>query len=86
MDIKGVTNNFFPISSGTQKSSKAKKESSVKSDKFEISNEARVLQTTGANNVKDLSAVQQKIADKYYDQPEVIAKTADAVLAEIAKQ
>lgn len=86
MNVKGITNSFYPVSAGQKKSTKVQNEDAPKSDKFEISSEARVLQTKGSDNVKDLSAVQQKIDDKYYDRPEVIAQTADAILKEITKQ
>gem|GEM_PF-1173441 len=79
MEVKGISNNGYAAYQETQKTSNnSNKEEEKKSDKIEISNAARVLQS----NPKDLTEIQRKISEGFYNNDKVIEKTVDAILKE----
>lgn len=81
MEIQGISNsNYIPVHEpkNVQEIPKENIESSKKSDKLEISNEARILQSNESQ--KDLAAIQEKIQNNFYNSDEVINKTASAIL------
>lgn len=81
MEIQGISNsNYIPVheTKNVQDIPKENIESSKKSDKLEISNEARILQSNESQ--KDLAAIQEKIQNNFYNSDEVINKTASAIL------
>ncbi|MGE5363035.1 MAG: hypothetical protein ACM3SM_02810 [Bacteroidota bacterium] len=81
MEIQGISNsNYIPAheTKNVQEIPKENIESSKKSDKLEISNEARILQSNESQ--KDLAAIQEKIQNNFYNSDEVINKTASAIL------
>lgn len=79
LEVKGISNNGYAAYQETQKTSNnSNKEEEKKSDKIEISNAARVLQS----NPKDLTEIQRKISEGFYNNDKVIEKTVDAILKE----
>lgn len=81
MEIKGVSNNNILPLHETIKQNVVQSDIKKKSDKLEISNEARVLQTTNKN--KDLTLIQARIKSNYYNSDEVISHTANAILRQM---
>lgn len=85
MDIKNVGNNINPIKTAYNKSANQtpKNAESKPSDKLEISNAARDLQTKNVSS-KDLEAIRQKIDSNFYNSEEVMVKVAEAILKDMA--
>lgn len=80
LDVKGISNNNYPAFQETQKTvTNYNKEEDKKSDKIEISNAARKLQS----GPKDLTEIQRKISEGFYNSNKVIEKIADAILKEL---
>ncbi len=86
MDIKGLGNNFNQIRDAYNKQKIEKKLSASKpgSDKIEISDAARTIQTS-ASEMKNIEVIKSRIDSNYYNSDEVINKVADALLSELKK-
>lgn len=81
LEIKGISNNYFP-SQETRKTQTVPAENVKKQDKLEISSEAKILQAN-KTTTKDLSQIQQKVKDNFYNSNEVINATAQAILKDL---
>ncbi|HEX2869585.1 MAG TPA: hypothetical protein VHO03_21250 [Ignavibacteriales bacterium] len=81
LEIKGISNNYFPVQD-TRKTQTVPAENTKKQDKLEISSEAKILQAKNITT-KDLSQVQQRVKDNFYNSSEVINTTAQAILREL---
>lgn len=82
LEIKGIGNNNYIPLQDIKKVQTPPVEVETKQDKLEISNEAKVLQSNN-DNTKDLSVIQQRIKDNFYNSDEVINATANAILKQI---
>ena len=80
MNVQGVGPKFF-VDDEKAKILHNKSGENPKKDKIEISEEAKSLQSNPA--LKDLSEIKKRIAAKFYDTQEVIAKVAEKMLKEI---
>lgn len=78
LEIKGISNNGYSHLPEAQKTSNNTSKDEKKSDKIEISSAARNLQ--GMN--KDLSEIQRKVSEGFYNSDKVIEKTVEALLKE----
>lgn len=82
LEIKGISNNYIPLQDLRTSQPAAQAENEKKSDKLEISSEARILQAQNGKSTKDLALIQQRIKDNFYNSDEVINSTASAILKE----
>jgi len=83
LDIKGITNNsYVPPLRNVRKTNVQSSGTEIKQDKFEISNEAKILQAK-SENVKDLSKIQQNIKNNVYNSDKVIEATVDGIMKEL---
>ncbi len=84
MDIKGLGNNINPIRDAYNRQKIEKKLADAKpgSDKLEISDAARVKQSSSAE-LKNVEVIKERINSNYYNSDEVINKVADAILSEL---
>lgn len=86
MDIKGIGNNYSKYTELYKKQENAgSKEAQQKTDKLELSDAAKKLQSQGIQ-AKDLSAINSKIESGYYNTDEVINKVADEIIKELSKK
>lgn len=86
MDIKGLGNNLNQMRDAYNRQKIEKKLAASKpgSDKIEISDAARVIQTS-ASELKNIDVIKSRIDSNYYNSDEVINKVADALLSELKK-
>ncbi|MDP4174349.1 MAG: hypothetical protein Q8933_10300 [Bacteroidota bacterium] len=82
MEIKGIGNHSYIPLQDIKKVQTPPAEVEKKQDKLEISNEAKVLQSNN-EKTKDLSVIQQRIKDNFYNTDQVVSATADAILKQI---
>jgi negative regulator of flagellin synthesis FlgM len=84
VDIKGLGNNINPIRDAYNRQKIEKKLADAKpgSDKLEISDAARVIQSSSAE-MKNVEVIKERINSNYYNSDEVINKVADAILSEL---
>jgi negative regulator of flagellin synthesis FlgM len=80
MEIKGITPK--PIIVDETKNNKSVKKEVQKKDSLEISKEAKELQQK-SEQVKDLSAIKERIKSGFYNTDEVLNKVADRILKEL---
>uniref|UniRef100_A0A832DK06 Anti-sigma-28 factor FlgM C-terminal domain-containing protein n=1 Tax=Ignavibacterium album TaxID=591197 RepID=A0A832DK06_9BACT len=80
MEIKGITPK--PIIVDETKNNKSVKKEIQKKDSLEISKEAKELQQR-SEQVKDLSAIKERIKSGFYNTDEVLNKVADRILKEL---
>lgn len=80
MEIKGITPR--PIIVDETKNNKSIKKEVQKKDSLEISKEAKELQQK-SEQVKDLSAIKERIKSGFYNTDEVLNKVADRILKEL---
>ncbi|WP_290663148.1 flagellar biosynthesis anti-sigma factor FlgM [Ignavibacterium sp.] len=80
MEIKGITPK--PIIVDETKNNKSIKKEVQKKDSLEISKEAKELQQK-SEQVKDLSAIKERIKTGFYNTDEVLNKVADRILKEL---
>jgi negative regulator of flagellin synthesis FlgM len=80
MEIKGITPK--PIIVDETKNNKSVKKEVQKKDSLEISKEAKELQQK-SEQVKDLSAIKERIKTGFYNTDEVLNKVADRILKEL---
>jgi len=80
MEIKGITPK--PIIVDETKNNKSIKKEVQKKDSLEISKEAKELQQK-SEQVKDLSAIKERIKSGFYNTDEVLNKVADRILKEL---
>lgn len=87
MDIKGIGNNNYGSYNELYKKQETDSQTTTNSstDKIEISQEAKLLQSSGASQ-EDVSKIREKIDSGFYNQTEVISKVADNILKEIAPE
>lgn len=87
MEIKGVSNKTLPLNEIVKQNSvpNMNSNSARKSDKLEISDEGRKMQTKSIES-KDIAVIQEKIRNNFYDSLKVLDKTADAILQELKSQ
>ena len=83
MTIKPVAGNIFvgKVNSEKTKETAEKNESRIK-DKLELSEEAKNIQKSSAENSK-LDKIKERINSNYYNSEEVINKVAENILKEI---
>lgn len=93
MEIRDISGNYSPLRDqsvnnndpGVNAQSVNKNETGNGKDKIQISGEARKLQ--GKNlETKNLSAIQDKITNNFYNSAEVINYTAAEILKEFGKK
>lgn len=87
MNIKSVTNsgNTFPAGEPVSKSKEVKENvSQSQVDKLELSAAAKKIQKNSAETNK-LEEIKEKIANKFYDNDDVINHVANAILKDIKK-
>lgn len=82
MEIKGIGNNNYIPLQDIKKVQTPASEIEKKQDKLEISNEAKIMQAKN-ESTKDLSLIQQKIQNKFYESDQVLNSTADAILKQM---
>lgn len=92
MEIRDILSNYPPLKDqpvNNEQSANAqsvnKNEAGSAKDKIQISDEARKLQGKNLES-KNLSAIQEKIKNNFYDSPEVISYTASEILKEFGKK
>lgn len=78
LEIKGISNSGYSHLQETQKTSNNTSKEEKKSDKIEISSAARNMQ----GMTKDLSEIQKKVSEGFYNSENVIEKTVEALLKE----
>ncbi len=81
MEIKGISNNQY-FSQEVNKPKVEQENQNPAKDKLEISEEAKLLQSKKVED-PNLDAIREKIANKFYDTPEVLNKVAEKILEEI---
>lgn len=84
MDIKGLGNNLNQVRDAYNRQKIEKKLNASKpgSDKLEISDAARIIQTSGSE-LKNIEVIKDRIDSNYYNSDEVVKKVADAILSEL---
>ncbi|BDQ02880.1 flagellar biosynthesis anti-sigma factor FlgM [Ignavibacterium sp.] len=80
MEIKGITPKTIIVDES--KNNKSVKKEVQKKDSLEISKEAKELQQK-SEQIKDLSAIREKIKSGFYNTDEVLNKVADRILKEL---
>ncbi len=80
MEIKGILPKTIIVDES--KNNKSVKKEVQKKDSLEISKEAKELQQK-SEQIKDLSAIRQKIKSGFYNSDEVLSKVADRILKEL---
>ncbi|MEP0859889.1 MAG: flagellar biosynthesis anti-sigma factor FlgM [Ignavibacterium sp.] len=80
MEIKGITPKTIIVDES--KNNKSVKKEVQKKDSLEISKEAKELQQK-SEQIKDLSAIREKIKSGFYNTDEVLIKVADRILKEL---
>lgn len=80
MEIKGITPK--PIIVDETKNNKSIKKEVQKKDSLEISKEAKELHQK-SEQLKDLSAIKERIKTGFYNSDEVLDKVADRILKEL---
>lgn len=80
MEIKGITTK--PIIVDETKNNKSVKKEAQKKDSLEISKEAKELHHK-SEQLKDLSAIKDRIKTGFYNSDEVLDKVADRILKEL---
>lgn len=80
MEIKGITPKTFIVDES--KNTKATKKEAQKKDSLEISKEAKELLMKN-EQVKDFSAIKEKIKSGFYNSDEVLSKVAERILKEL---
>lgn len=82
MDIKAITNSlYFPKEINGKKSEAASEEKNK--DKFVISNEAKLLQTSSLDS-RRLFEIRSRLDNKFYDKQDVVDQVASSILKEIS--
>ena len=84
MSVREVSGDGIPV--GPLKPKKSKAEEPAKSspkDTIEVSGEAKSLFEAG--QVQRFEEIRQRLANGYYNSPEVAAKVVDALLADLKK-
>jgi hypothetical protein len=94
MEIRDILNSYSPLNNDQSVNNNSpvannnqavnKNESAVSKDKIQISDEARKLQGSSSSATKDLTVIQEKIKNNFYNSPEVINHTATEILKEFA--
>ncbi len=82
MKINPISNLNFIQNTQKGKAAEPKEENQVSKDKIEISSEAKIKHQEKMESEK-LEAIQNKIANKFYDSDEVIGKVAEGLLKDI---
>ncbi|MGD8777588.1 MAG: hypothetical protein PVH88_01355 [Ignavibacteria bacterium] len=89
MEINSVRNNGLnqvnDAYNTQNKVNQAEQGKKAPSDKIEISQEAKMLQTNKVST-KDFAKIQERINTDFYNSEEVINKVADSILKEIASK
>lgn len=80
MEIKGIIPKTIIVDES--KNNKSVKKEVQKKDSLEISKEAKELQQK-SEQIKDLSAIREKIKSGFYNTDEVLSKVADRILKEL---
>ncbi|MFN3873190.1 MAG: hypothetical protein ACK4R9_09335 [Ignavibacterium sp.] len=80
MEIKGITPKTIIVDES--KNNKSVKKEVQKKDSLEISKEAKELQQK-SEQIRDLSAIREKIKSGFYNSDEVLSKVADRILKEL---
>lgn len=80
MEIKGITPKTIIVDES--KNNKSVKKEVQKKDSLEISKEAKELQQK-SEQIKDFSAIREKIKSGFYNTDEVLNKVADRILNEL---
>ena len=83
MELKPISNSTLRTES-TASSKSSKKAKSEASDKIEISAEAK-MKSVSTTETKDLSVINQRIKDNFYNSEEVINKVATAIIKLLSK-
>lgn len=80
MEIKGIIPKTIIVDES--KNNKSVKKEVQKKDSLEISKEAKELQQK-SEQIRDLSAIREKIKSGFYNTDEVLSKVADRILKEL---
>ncbi|GBD89820.1 hypothetical protein BMS3Abin04_00533 [bacterium BMS3Abin04] len=86
MQVNGVGNNINRLHEQYKQNSKSKEvKQKNTTDKIEISEEAKLLQSKNVD-AQEISKVRDKIDNGFYNSDEVLNKVADKILKEFEKE
>jgi len=84
MEIKSVSNNFFPAKNAECNQKKQVKSTEEKLDKIEISNRANQMNKV-SSEIKNITEIRERIKTKFYNSDEVIKYVSGEIYKEIKK-
>jgi len=84
MEIKSVSNNFFPAKNAEGNQKKQVKSTEEKLDKIEISNRANQMNKV-SSEIKNITEIRERIKTKFYNSDEVIKYVSGEIYKEIKK-
>jgi len=84
MEIKSVSNNFFPAKNAEGNKKKQVKSTEEKLDKIEISNRANQMNKV-SSEIKNITEIRERIKTKFYNSDEVIKYVSGEIYKEIKK-
>jgi len=82
MDIKAITNSLYFPKDIKGKKAEGNSEEKAK-DKFVISNEAKLMQTS-ALDAHRLNSIRERLDAKFYDKADVVDQVAEAIYKELS--